>query len=514
PYGNILTSLYILIMAYAIIKHRVIEISFVVSNFISRIITLLIILASYYSIHKFIFSTILVSENKFHTIIFNICFFAVAFELYSYINDKIKRLSNSLIIPTTYNLQDFTQQLGHAFEKSVSIKDLSMVIKSSLQIYLKTTNIRFYLREDFLVEDGQPDKYLEYGSENKTYFENEIIINEVHQNKQLIVKDESEGILKKSLNNISCAICVPCIANKKVIALLILGHKEEKEGNYTSLDLKVFDYLRYQLGIVLDRMHAYEQIKEGFERNEKIVSIFSMMGDYLHELKSNWISVFPIIYPGKNDTEELKNIKKEVKQVYHRENRLVDTMAGIMTNSRYRYYAVIDVAKLIDTVLMMFAPPVKKIVKEYDENVPPIYGDKEDIGILFSNLLKNAYEAIRATYNLDDYENYKDYLEAKKAKKPHPSGYEEAIMFRVYHLKKEERVGIEVEDTGCGMTEEQLQNFWEKGFSTKKGKGGTGVGTAFIKRIVQENNGDITVESRKDIGTKFIISIPVYKKET
>lgn len=64
---------------------------------------------------------------------------------------------------------------------------------------------------------------------------------------------------------------------------------------------------------------------------------------------------------------------------------------------------------------------------------------------------------------------------------------------------------IIVDDTGCGMTEEQLQKLLGGSFTTK-GEG-HGVGFRLIQEIIKKHNGYLHIDSEPDIGSSFTISI-------
>ena len=74
-----------------------------------------------------------------------------------------------------------------------------------------------------------------------------------------------------------------------------------------------------------------------------------------------------------------------------------------------------------------------------------------------------------------------------------------------------ERVGpraeLSVTDTGVGMGPEELERCFELYYSTKKG--GSGLGLATVRRIVQQHEGFIRVVSEKGRGTSFTISLPL-----
>ncbi len=68
---------------------------------------------------------------------------------------------------------------------------------------------------------------------------------------------------------------------------------------------------------------------------------------------------------------------------------------------------------------------------------------------------------------------------------------------------------IRIEDTGCGMTREQLDHLFEPFYTTKET--GTGLGLAITKRIIEDHKGRIKVESSVNQGTRFEILLPLIK---
>lgn len=74
----------------------------------------------------------------------------------------------------------------------------------------------------------------------------------------------------------------------------------------------------------------------------------------------------------------------------------------------------------------------------------------------------------------------------------------------------DERVIIEVADTGCGIPRDVRERMFEPFYTTKaseEGKG-LGLGLTVVDSIVQENDGTLTVRSEVDQGTTFVLSFP------
>ncbi|NUP98525.1 MAG: hypothetical protein HUU35_01585, partial [Armatimonadetes bacterium] len=73
---------------------------------------------------------------------------------------------------------------------------------------------------------------------------------------------------------------------------------------------------------------------------------------------------------------------------------------------------------------------------------------------------------------------------------------------------------LSVRDTGCGIAPEHLRRIFDPFFTTKSGpdasgKGGTGLGLATCREIIEAHQGRIRVESTVGKGTAFCLKLPV-----
>jgi signal transduction histidine kinase len=82
-------------------------------------------------------------------------------------------------------------------------------------------------------------------------------------------------------------------------------------------------------------------------------------------------------------------------------------------------------------------------------------------------------------------------------------------MVTVSCTQKDFYVDLGVEDNGAGMTPAQIGKIFDPYFTTKQGKSGTGLGLYITKKVVEDHNGSIKVDSTPDIGTTFLIRLPL-----
>jgi len=76
-------------------------------------------------------------------------------------------------------------------------------------------------------------------------------------------------------------------------------------------------------------------------------------------------------------------------------------------------------------------------------------------------------------------------------------------------LRKDFYVDVRVEDTGPGITPAQMTKIFDPYFTTKQGKSGTGLGLYITKKVVEDHNGSIKVDSTPQVGSSFTIRLPL-----
>jgi PAS domain S-box-containing protein len=119
-----------------------------------------------------------------------------------------------------------------------------------------------------------------------------------------------------------------------------------------------------------------------------------------------------------------------------------------------------------------------KIVRDFEEGLPPVMLSRDNMRHILFNLLENSMHAM-------------------------PQG---GIITVRAHYTGNGFVEMRVEDTGGGIRQEIMSSVFEPFFTTKDG--GTGLGLSIVQKILLDIGGDIDVRSQQDLGTTFILKLP------
>jgi PAS domain S-box-containing protein len=124
------------------------------------------------------------------------------------------------------------------------------------------------------------------------------------------------------------------------------------------------------------------------------------------------------------------------------------------------------------------------VVQELGD-VPPARGTEGKLAQVFLNLIVNAAHALEP---------------ARQA----------TNVVRLRTWAGDDRVFAEVSDTGVGIPPEHLERVFEPFFTTKPPGVGSGLGLAITRRLVDELEGQLTMESTVGQGTRVVVSLPAF----
>ena len=152
----------------------------------------------------------------------------------------------------------------------------------------------------------------------------------------------------------------------------------------------------------------------------------------------------------------------------------------------------LDTNELITGVINTFALKVEryngKIESDLKATDPIIFADEMHITNVIFNLMDNAVKYKRPDVDLQ-------------------------LMVKTWN--EPGKVMISVQDNGIGIKKENLKKIFDKFYRVHTGNlhdvKGFGLGLAYVRKIIQDHKGTIRAESELNVGTKFIIALPLLK---
>ena len=148
------------------------------------------------------------------------------------------------------------------------------------------------------------------------------------------------------------------------------------------------------------------------------------------------------------------------------------------------------IAGVINTFTLKVEKYNGKITSELSAANPYIFVDEMHFTNVIFNLLDNAV----------------------KYKKP-----EDDLLLDIRTWNESGKLYVSIQDNGIGIKKENLKKIFDKFYRVHTGNlhdvKGFGLGLAYVKKIIQDHKGTIRAESELNVGTKFIIALPLLKNE-
>lgn len=342
--------------------------------------------------------------------------------------------------------------------------------------------------------------------------QNPIVYDEIKQRTQ-DYGDLKLARLEAELKAIDAAIVVPSFIDEKLVAILIMGNKVSGK-TYSSDDLSVFSILANQSALAVENAQFYDEMKNTHAqllKAEKMATIGTLADGLSHQI-NNRLHAMGFIAGDALDTLKLGHnlpmsleVKEMILDLEHALNRIEsnvqqggEIVQGLLKYTRKDDAGVQDVSldKLIEAALDMTQFKIKpgeiSISHDYPSDLPKIHGNFTQLQEVFFNLIDNAYDAMMQRKTELKEPNYSPTIKIKAA--GGSNGHLDVI----------------VEDNGIGIQEQDKEKIFTPFFTTKlSSKKGTGLGLYVIQRLIEENHkGKVVYESKYKQGTSVHLTLP------
>jgi signal transduction histidine kinase len=188
------------------------------------------------------------------------------------------------------------------------------------------------------------------------------------------------------------------------------------------------------------------------------------------------------------DYDLADDAKEDLKRILQEAQRCSDTVKELLEFARQTSHMVKphDLNKAILRTLFLLENQTLfqniGIEKKFDETLPEVMVDIQQMNHVFMNIILNAAQAMEGKGTLS--------LTTRRA-------------------SEGDKVIIEIADTGPGIPEDILKHIFEPFFTTKEEGKGTGLGLSMVYGIIEDHGGKITAKSQVGKGTTLTIELPL-----
>ena len=525
PYMNILISVSLGIVAYAIVTYRLMNINVAVTK--------TAIFTTIYSIFLGIPPFLLILHRSFLYRHFGAYWWLVpagvaGCELLAFvapsINHYFQERANRVLLKKQRIYQQNLINLAKEMTLTKDLRGLLVLIIRNVTREIGISHARIYLL------DGKANEYVRevhYGKERRRQFGDSLsqdaplirILSKNRDTRPLLREEvishfetsEPEYLeeVKAQLRSMGAAVLLPAFIGEELVAFLVLGTKRSKEI-YTPDDLGMFKILAGQAGLAIENAQFYQELKEAqatILQAAKLSSIGELAAGFAHQI-DNPLGVISLgcqlclrdikedftqenlTEKGKKALEAMEDRMNKVIDTAHRAADLVQRIRGYAKPAD-RDFEQVDLNPVMEDALSLAQYQIThggiNVNRNIPQDLPKIKGIGVQLEQVFLNMILNSCEA----------------MAGKKG--------ELTISARV-GKDDPHRVEVILADNGCGIPQENLKKLFDL-FYTTKGSRGTGVGLSMAYRIVKDHNGNINVESEIGKGTRFIVSLPIWEEK-
>ncbi|MBU0687314.1 MAG: GAF domain-containing protein [Candidatus Margulisbacteria bacterium] len=505
--GPIGPLILVFFMAYAIVKHRLMDIEVIIRKGIIYSALIIFVAAVYSGIiiaARTLLQGILPINNWVLTFIAAVAI-AVGFKP---LEEFITQSTDKIFFRKKYNYQKALKDISGAM---AHLTNLDRLVDLIVRLVTRIMRLEGALA---LIHNEKSKRYVIVAVvgnvenlKGVSISENYAIIDELNKTEDMIIRDEivhrisAEGMaeneknrliqLKEEMDKFKAEVIVPAFSKgkhlgRKLIGIIALGDKKSQD-RYTSDDLELLRTLSNQAAVALENSILYdEQVKSRdiIMKSEKMAALGTMAAGIVHELKNPlaFIQTVSQMMPLKWDDAQFK--ETTMKMLPEEVTRMRSIVEGLLEYSRQHELKLIplNLEESIDKAITVTSYEARKnsvtVKKQLPKDLPQVMGDKNRMMQVLLNLVGNAIQAMRRggelTISADD---------------------------------MGARVALKITDTGMGIAKERLKEIFNPFFTTKEA--GTGLGLAITQKIVEEHKGSIAVDSIVGEGTTFTVYLPV-----
>lgn len=320
----------------------------------------------------------------------------------------------------------------------------------------------------------------------------------VHQARRSVtIEDVTTSRFTPPGPGLGSLLAAPLVAGQETIGVVLLGSEKKREFQGEQMDMLFL--LCSQAAMALAHAYLYQQVVEARRQLElsqaslvqssKLTAIGQLAAGVAHELNSPLGAISLSVEEGINQLEERPELAKRLlAKAQEAVERSREITGRLLAYSRKpdQHFQSVSLPELIQDTLDFLAFQLRSagVVPSFSYDGPgTVSGEPQPLQQVMTNLLLNAAQAMEELP-------------------------EESRRLEIRLTQEGEHVRVDVSDSGCGISPQDLPRIFDPFFTTKAVGRGTGLGLWASQQIVSSHHGTLDVCSQPGEGTTFTVRLP------
>ena len=282
---------------------------------------------------------------------------------------------------------------------------------------------------------------------------------------------------------IRSAICAPIKGGDRILGVIHVDCSVS-DHTYSTEQLRLLTAIGFQTGLAIENVKLHEAAVQS-ERLAATGETVALLSHHIKNILHALAAGIDVVEMGldKDDLEKAKDAWPLVQRNLDRINGLILNMLAF-SKDREPLLENVNVNHVLGECMDLIAHQADEravaVMSDLDD-LPPIPADSAGLHQAFLNLLNNAVDAVEVGSGV--------------------------VTVASKYDSMHRNVIVRVMDNGSGIPDDRIDRIFTP-FYSGKGHGGTGLGLAVAKKVIEEHHGTIEVASKVSEGTTFTITLP------
>ncbi|MFH1478164.1 MAG: ATP-binding protein [Candidatus Omnitrophota bacterium] len=532
PLGFIPVHTSLLIITYAIIHFRVMDINVAISRV---------------GVFTFVYALVLgvpfavggaVSDKGMGWWVLPLVIMAILASAGPFIYMTIQRKIEARLRAEEFKAQSQLRDLSHDMIRFTKLDGLLKLIVHNLvkifklkfaAVYLYDESLKTYTLRSF----WQVGSHIEPKHE---FLEDSNLIKEIKAKKLPIVTEEFKLFKQKTfspyqrelvttLTDLKINTIIPSFMRDSLLGFLILSDRRTNIA-FTQEDLNLLMLLSNEAALAIENAQFHQKERSVLAEKSRREALADMAPGASHQFNNRLAAIsssaefllmkLEDVKIDNMGSDAIKAVIEDAKRTLELIDKEVfkgkEITSAILKRAKAKVdFQEVDVKTILDnayklitiskdkTGVAKFKTPKFKLITV--NNIPVMFGSEALLQDCFYNLIDNAFDAMREKFQL---------ILNGELQDASGSNYQAEIEVRME--AKDNFIMIDIKDNGIGLKKENQRKLFAPYFTTKATSGkGTGLGLYVIRDFVEMHKGTITCDSEYGIGTTFTIKLPINK---